>query len=247
MADISKNILDKIKKGNVRPIPKYYFLFKRSILWSLFGLSILLGSIASGIVIFLLIHFEWDMYHHLGHSLIGFILLVFPYLWLIFLLGFSIFTYLFFRRTEHGYRYKTVWIVLLSIIFSILGGGLLYVTELPERLENAFQENLPFYRGLEDHKKNVWMSPDQGLLAGIIVNVNSKESIQLEDLNGTIWNIHIGNAIWRGRLTPSENLEIKIIGHMKDENQFIAEEIRPWKGKKHRGRMRENRKTGDNR
>ena len=244
MTDISKNTLDKIKKQNVRPIPKYYFLFKRSILWSLFGLSILLGSIASGIVIFLLTHFEWDVYHHLGHSLIGFILLAFPYFWLIFLLGFSIFAYLFFRRTEHGYRYKTVWIVLLSIIFSIAGGALLYVTELPERLENAFQENLPFYRGLENHKRNVWMSPKQGLLAGKIINVSSKESMQIKDLNGMIWNIHIGNTVWRGRLTPSENLEIKIIGHKKEENQFIAKEIRPWKGEKQRGRMRGNKKTG---
>lgn len=244
MTDISKNTLEKIKKKNVRPIPKHYFLLKRSVLWSLFGLSILLGSIASGIAVFMLTHFEWDLYHHLGHSLIGFVLLVFPYFWLIFLLGFSIFAYIFFRRTDRGYRHKTFWIVLQSIIFSIIGGTILTTTGLPERLETSFQENIPFYRGLEDHKRKVWMSPGQGLLAGKIFSVSSQESIQLEDLKGMIWNVHIGNAKWRGRLSPSENLKIKIIGHMKGDGQFVANEIRPWKGKKQQRRMRGNRSTG---
>ena len=238
MTDISKNTLDKIKKENVRPIPKHYFFLRRSVLWTLFGLSILLGSIASGLIIFLLTHFEWDVYHQLGHSLIGFVLLVFPYFWLIFMLGFSIFAYIFFRRTDQGYRHKTAWIVLLSILFSVLGGAMLFETELPERLESVFQQNIPFYHGLEVHRQKVWMSPNQGLLAGKIISVRSNDIILLEDLNGMRWDVYIGSALWRGRLSPVENLKIKIIGHMKGDSLFIAKEIRPWEGGRKRNRSR---------
>ena len=135
MADISKDILQKIKKDEVRPYPKQYFLLRRSVIWTVFGLSIFLGSIAGAIALFQLRYAEWDLYKHLSHSLIEFVLLVIPFFWLIFLLGFIGFAYYYFRRTEHGYRYATLWIILLSIALSIIGGGLLYSTGLPERLE----------------------------------------------------------------------------------------------------------------
>jgi len=126
MADISKDILQKIKKDKLRPYPKQYFLLKRSVIWTVFGLSIFLGSIASAIAIFQLRYAEWDLYKNLSHSLTEFVFLVIPFFWLIFLLGFTGLAYYYFRRTEHGYRYGAVWIILLSIVLSIIGGGLLY-------------------------------------------------------------------------------------------------------------------------
>ena len=237
MSDISKNTLQKIKKDKVRPHSKQYFLLRRSAIWTCFGFSIFFGSIASGVAIFLLRHIEWDLYQHLGRSFIEFVVLVFPYFWLIFLVGFTCFTYYSFRRTEQGYRYHTLWIISQSIVFSIIGGGFLYVTGLPEKLEAVFQDNVPFYRGLEEHRRKVWMSPRQGLLAGSIVKVISEQKIQIEDLHGGMWVIDIGDAIWRGRLRPSDNLKIKIIGEMKGRTEFIADEIRPWEGRGYRGNI----------
>ena len=247
MTDISKDTLRKIKKHKVRPHPKRYFLFRHSATWTLFGLSILLGSVASGIAIFQIRHVEWDLYQHLGHGLIEFILLVFPYFWLIFLLGLTGFAYYSFRRTEQGYRYSTMWVVLQSIILSIIGGGLLYASGLSERLETVFQANIPLYRGLQEHKQRVWMSPRQGLLAGRIKKIMPGQKIQIEDLQGNYWEIDIGDTIWRGRLRPVENLRIKILGQMKGESEFIADEIRPWKGPRRRGRMGRLKFEGKNR
>lgn len=240
MADISKDILQKIKKDEVRPYPKQYFLLKRSVIWTVFVLSILLGSIASAVAIFQLRYAEWDLYKHLSHSLVEFALLVIPFFWLIFLLGFTGFAFYYFRRTEQGYRYAAVWIILSSIVLSIIGGGILYATGLSERLETAFQHNVPFYRELQERKQRVWMSPGQGLLAGKIVKIISEQKIQIEDLQGNIWVIDIGDTIWKGRLRPAKNLKIKILGKMKGESQFVANEIRPWKGRSGQGRNRHN-------
>lgn len=240
MTDLSKDILQKIKKDEVRPYPKQYFLLKRSVIWTVFGLSILLGSIACAIAIFQLRYAEWDLYKNLSHSLVGFILLVIPFFWLIFLMGFTCFAYYYFRRTEHGYRYAAVWVISSSIALSIIGGGLLYSTSLPERLERVFQENVTFYRKLQERKQKVWMSPTHGLLTGRIIKIISDQKVEIEDLQGNIWVIDIADTIWRGRLRPAEDLEIKILGEMKGQNRFVANEIRPWKGRRGQGRNRHN-------
>ncbi|RZB29635.1 MAG: hypothetical protein SRB1_01915 [Desulfobacteraceae bacterium Eth-SRB1] len=238
MKDISKNILQKIKEDKVRPYSKGRFLLKRSVIWTVFGISILLGSVASAIAIFQLKYAEWDLYQHLSHRPLEFALLVIPFFWLIFLLGFAGFAYYYFRRTEQGYRYRTLWVISGSIALSIICGGILYATGLSERLETVFQHNVPFYRELQERKQRVWMSPGQGLLAGKIVKIISKQKIQIEDLQKNVWVVDIGDTIWKGRLRPAKNLKIKILGNMKGESQFVADEIRPLQGRKGRGRMR---------
>jgi uncharacterized protein YdeI (BOF family) len=73
------------------------------------------------------------------------------------------------------------------------------------------------------------VSPEQGLLAGKIVKIISEQKMQIEDLQGNIWAVDIGDTVWKGRLVPLRNLRIKIIGEMKGKSQFSADEIRPWK------------------
>jgi hypothetical protein len=214
------------------------------VIWTIFGLSILLGSVASAIALFQLTYAEWDLYKHLTHSPVEFVLLVIPFFWLIFLLGFTGFAYYYFRRTEQGYRYATLWIILLSIILSIICGGLLYSTGLPDRLERVFQQNLPFYRKLQERKQKVWVSPMHGLLAGRISKIISDQKVEIKDLQGNIWIIDIADTIWRGRLRPAEDLKIKILGEMTGQNRFVANEIRPWKGRRDQGRNRHLRHKG---
>jgi len=149
------------------------------------------------------------------------------------LLGFTGFAFYYFRRTEHGYRHAAIWVILSSIVLSIIGGGLLYSTSLPERLERVFQENVSFYRKLQERKQRVWISPEQGLLAGTITRIISEKNIEIKDLQNNIWVIDISDTVWRGRLEPAEGLKIKIVGKMKEKNQFVANGIRPWKGRRY--------------
>jgi len=238
MPDISKDILGKIKKKKLRPYPKQYFFLKRSVIWVVFSLSIFFGSIACAITLFQLRYAQWDLYKHLTHSLTEFVLLVIPFFWLTFLLGFTWLAYYYFRRTERGYQYTAIWVVLLSITLSIIIGGFLYSTGLSEKLEFAFQENLPFYKELQESKQKVWMSPEHGLLAGKIIKIISDQKMEIKDLKGSIWVIDIADSIWRGRLRPVKNLKIKILGKMLGQNQFKADEIRPWKRRRGSGKKK---------
>lgn len=237
MADISKETLDKIKEQGIVPRAKGYFLFMRYTVWSLFLLSVILGSIAASAAIFQLKNAEWELFRHYRHSISEFIWLFVPYFWLLFLTGFSIITYYYFRRTKSGYRYGTVTVITLSVLLSVAGGAGIHTAGLSGRMESMFEDTLPFYRGIGFRSRMAWMSPDRGLLAGKIVEAVNNENILLKDLNGKKWNIITDRAAWRGRLSPAPGLEIKIIGTRTGESSFTAREIRPWMGRRrHNGR-----------
>ena len=244
MNDISKDTIKKIKEQGIVPRTRRYFFLKRSTVWGLFVLSIILGSFACGIAVFQIKNTEWDLFKHFHDSIIESILLFIPIFWLLFLTGFSIAAYYYFRRTPGGYRYRTVTAVTLSILLSVIGGIGIYATGLSEHLETAFEEKLPFYKGVTAHSRKVWMSPDKGLLAGRIVDLPEEGVVRLKDLNGKEWNVTIHSTTWRGRLSPSINLEIKLIGTRTGEDSFNAKEVRPWSGRRkqggkrlHRGKM----------
>ena len=134
-----------------------------------------------------------------------------------------------------GYRYRAATVVVLSVVLSVIGGIGIYATGLSERLETVFEETLPFYQGITAHHRKVWMAPDKGLLAGIIIDVTDDRMIRLKDLDGNEWDIDSTGATWRGRLSPAPGLEIKLMGTRTGEESFTAREVRPWFGRRKQG------------
>ena len=177
----------------------------------------------------------WDLFQHYRHSIPEFILLFIPYFWGLFLIGFSIVAYYYFRRTQSGYRYRAATAVALSIFISVICGTGIYSTGLSGHMEYLFEETIPFYRGVTAHNRMVWMAPDRGLLAGKINAVQNKENIRLKDLDGKEWNVSVAGAKWRGKLSPALGLEVKLIGTKTGEDSFSAKEVRPWTGRRKQG------------
>ena len=237
MTDLSKNVIKKIKKEKIEPYSKKSFFLKKTVTWMLFGLSILLGIIASSVAIFQIKHAEWDLYHLLNYTLLRYIILILPYFWLFFLIIFLVVAYSYFRRTEKGYKINTTLLILSSVLLSIIGGFLLYQTGFSEKLESVFQEKVPIYRWINFGRHRMWMSPQRGLLAGEITKIISSQEIEFMDLQGKNWIIDISKAVWRGRLRPGIGLKVKLIGKITRDNQFMASEIRPLYGRGH-GRQR---------
>jgi hypothetical protein len=231
MNDISRDTLRKIKERGIVPRTKGYFFLRRSTVWGLFGISIILGGIVASVVIFQVKNTEWELFRHYSHSILEFILLFIPYFWALFLTAFSFVAYYYFRQTKSGYRYPALTAVGLSVALSVIIGIGFYSTGLSERIEPIFEETLPFYQGINTHKRMVWMSPDKGLLAGKILDAKEGR-IRLKDLDGKEWNVVVKGAIWRGRLFPVPGLEIKLIGTRTGTDSFTAREIRPWAGRR---------------
>ena len=107
MKNISNEVIKKIKDNNIKPKPRWYFITKNYFIWSIFGISIILGSFAFSMVLFIIKQLDWDIYHYMGDSFLKTVFISLPYLWLIFLILFTGVAYYSFIHTKRGYRFKS--------------------------------------------------------------------------------------------------------------------------------------------
>jgi len=242
MKNISNEVLKKIKDNNIKPKPLWYFVTKNYFIWMIFGISIILGSFAFSMVLFIIRQLDWDIYYYTGNSFLKTVLVGLPYLWLIFLILFTGVAYFNFIHTKKGYRFKFISILLFSLIISIILGSTFYFNGFSERLEKIFSENIPYYNKLVYSREEQWMKPERGLLAGTIIEtVLPENNFILMDLDNNRWKIEAGKAIWKGKMTPVIGLKIKLIGKLIDDSNFKAIEIRSWQQSQGRFMMGGNR------
>jgi len=231
MKNTSEEVFKKLKEENIKPRPYWHFVMKNYFIWMLFVISIILGSLAFSMILFMIRQLDWDIYRYLGESFLKTFFISLPYLWVLFLLLFIGVAYYNFLHTKRGYRFRFISIFLISLTLSALFGTGLYYNGFSENIENVFFEKIPYYSKMVYTCEKQWMQPRKGLLAGIIKEIElSKNSIKLMDLNDQLWQIDTSKTIWRGKLQPLNGLQIKLIGKMMDNTHFQAFEIRPWKG-----------------
>jgi heme/copper-type cytochrome/quinol oxidase subunit 2 len=109
--ELSQKVLETIKDKHLKPKPKWEFMLKNYIIWILSITSLVVGSFAFAVIIYMVRNSNWDLYQNLSGNLLGLILASLPYFWFIFLIIFILISYYNFRHTKSGYRYKFYLIV----------------------------------------------------------------------------------------------------------------------------------------
>ncbi len=228
MSNLSKSIIDKIKKGRLKPTSKWIFHFKHSVMWGLFGLSVLFGSIAISIIFFQFRDAGWDIYSQMNDGVVEFVLLALPYSWLILMVGFLTLAYYHFRHTKKGYRYNIFAIIGLSLLTSLILGSALYASGFSERLETLFQE-IPHYEKLHFGKRMLWQRPDHGRLAGTIIRVHDDKIFILHDFRQRQWEVDAKGAKIRPGVMLEKGQHVRMIGEKLGVGRFHATVIGPWR------------------
>lgn len=236
MGKISSDILKKIEKENIKPIPRCSFVLKNSFLWSLFGLNILFGSVGLAISIYL---FESSDILNLILSVNDFIevlILAIPVIWIVLTAIFLIVGYLNFRYTERGYALSFPKILMINILAILIFGILLHSSSVSERLNSVFSDSIPTYNKIVDPRYRIWSRPEQGYLAGEVLSTDRKEngtvnSVKMRDLQQNLWSVDVSEAKVRRAVSLESGEEIKVIGNVVDIDTFKASEILPWEGK----------------
>ncbi len=229
--DLGAKVLEKIKEKKLRPKPKWEFLLKNYIIWGFSFLSLIIGSLASSVIFYMLIKNDWDFYMDISSSMPRFIFATLPYFWILFLLIFVVVINYNLKHTKKGYRYKLHYIVVGSVVFSIILGGLFYNIGVGQAIDDKLSEKVPLYTKYLNRRVQMWTNPERGLLSGIIISINSDKNFIIKDFKERIWNITADGAYIAPMIKVEEGKKINMFGKMQegidDELSFAAKKILP--------------------
>jgi len=210
-ANISDKALKLINQKQIKPIPKWEFMVKNWGWWLGFVVSLGFLMLGTGV--------SW---FSVADNIIT------PYLWLFVAIVFLGLSFLLFERTKRAYRFSKWQVIVFISITGFVVGGILYKAGLASKIDRSLETNVPYYRQMVPMKMIVWNNPESGYLSGEITNIN-EVGFELKDFDGKTW-IITGTPLIKGRIVIEVGQEIKIIGSQTGENDFVAEEIRPWNG-----------------
>lgn len=185
---IKEKVLNYIKKENIEPRSKWYFVIKNETIWILWIISILIGAISVSAIIFSFSNIEWEYYFTTHGNLESFIIDSLPYLWIISLFVFIFVAYKNFKNTNSGYKYSIAIVLFISILVSILGGSIFYALGFGEVFDEETGKLVPFHKPMMIYKKEIWMNPEKGLIMGEIIETDSNFNLfKIKSEKGDEW------------------------------------------------------------
>lgn len=225
MTSLSEKINKEIKDKILKPKPLWQFKLMESGRWlSVAGLIIVVGFVASML---------WLFVSGLDIGLTGWLsgrpflsgrVLLFIFVALV--IG-AIAIFLDIRKTKHGYKYKTLIVIILISVIGLIFASIFAWSGLPGRFDKALS-GAPLYQTREQYMISVWQQPSEGRLTGEIISINNKTDFVLRDFNNKEWQIVAPQAIWRHNLESKIGLKIKMLGKLNSESGFEANDIRPF-------------------
>jgi hypothetical protein len=231
MKNLIQDTIAKIERQHILPEAKWKYLLRKYSLWLIFTIILILVAFSFSVVLDNGRNLDWDLYQFIHQSQLVYILSILPYFWIILIAIFLITAFLEIRKTETGYRYSWPKILLITLGGITIFGIFVSLFGFGDKLNSKLIKEVPFYRQhMMVTKESQWMQPTRGFLAGTIISASENE-LEINDLNGKDWNINIDE---KTSIKPSVNISpkemIKLIGTKGDDNNFNAQEIRPWAG-----------------
>ncbi len=242
MTNLSKSVLDKIKKGNIKPKSRLYFVLIHVTLWSFAVLSVALGGLAIAVILRHFLLTDWMILRQAsGGSLRSFVTIL-PYLWFLFMgLTFFFAKYLF-AHTKNGYKFKPVYISIASVLLSVVVGSLFFTIKLDVPVETSLREHVRPYNTLQQHREKMFVAPDRGVLPGRIIKIDADNKIVIIDPKNNEWLIDISDALIKDGVNLKEGERVMVIGKKESNGLFSATEVRQFKKRDmRRKKMKENK------
>lgn len=242
MKNLIVDTIEKIKEKNIRPEPRWKHLAKKYSTWLSFFAVVLFGAAAFSAAYFLVSELDWNLHAAVHRYSFFYYLSLIPYIWIIPFAILVFFAFLGLRKTENGYKYNFLKIILLVLGLLIALGVAMAFSGFGGKMNMAMTRGFPGYGKLVVTKEAQWSQPEKGLLAGVIDSV-SKNSIGLRDLAGKEWQVaYDENTLVRSAARLESGEMIKTIGQETGRQTFKASEIRPWQGK---GQMKNKNGSGN--
>jgi hypothetical protein len=225
---ISKMVLEKIKKDEVKLIPKWHFILRYGFLWIIIILFLLCASMALGVIFFEISDIDWEITPLLGMSVMHYLFWVLPYFWLVIFIGIGVLAYFNFMATPKGYKYPKYQVIIFGISILIMIASTFHYFGTTSMIRDTLRERIPGFHRLMNGKEDIWSRPDDGLLAGKIIEIQ-ENGIIVVAFDEKEWNVDTSKANIPNGKQLDEGQMVRIIGKKTGENNFVADKIKPWK------------------
>ena len=227
--DNSTKLIEKIKGQHMKPIPRWRFTTRDTLIWLSFIFCVLFGALAFSVILFAIQQVDFDITSHLSHSWFEMLLVFVPFFWIISLVILLIIAIISIKNSKKGYKFTSPSLVGFATALSILLGTLFFISGGAGWLENAFATKVSIYEGIEERKAQVWSMPQDGFLSGTIISAGDS-IFELKDLKGKSWMVSFKGADIVPAVNVTDGEKIKMTGTMTSDNTFKADMIRPWGG-----------------
>lgn len=230
MKNLSNDIIKKIEKRKIKPVPRWQYVAKKFLFWSGAAFLVILGALALALGIYTIRNIDWNEYSLLGYgSATGFAISAFPYAFVLILAAFLVSAYFLYRKTPKGHR---AGMLTLAAILIASGLGLAFLLQIPEIGRKAYFQmaRAPYYQQLAFTKEKEWSQPERGLLWGEVLKVD-KNDFALRDADGKNWSVLFdGDTFFEADASKIKGRNVKMIGKVLGESEFRAEVVKLWDG-----------------
>ncbi len=194
MRELDKEVLAKIEKLGLKPLPYIYFFAKRSVFWALAALSVLLGGISVAVAIFAAMDLARTGGRGLDEMPFDDIATSLPALWFACFMLFAASAWFSLSRTPRGYRYRPLGILAAAFAASLGLGFALHGLDAGRLTHNFLATHFSAYDRFTHIPYEEWSRPDQGYLGGEVLSVGGN-TLLLKAFDGVQWTVDISAAV----------------------------------------------------
>lgn len=232
MSKLSKNIVDQIKGGKIKLKPKWQFVLRNTLLIAAVVIAIVIGGLVMSLVFLKVGDLDWELMSIYGERGLPPFFEVLPMLWLLMLVLVLLLAVWSFEKTDSAYKIRPVWVVLGSILVSMLLAGVLYAVRGPELMEEVLRSTVPAYDQMERERVGRFHLPALGVLPGRVMELDLDRGLQMQDLKENIWMVKVlpESPAQRAMRNLRVGQMIMVIGEAKSKDQFLANDIRAKRG-----------------
>jgi len=186
MNNLSDKILETLEKKHIAPKSKYVFLLTDILFWVVGVVSLVIGSLAVAVTMFILHGQQWLWLRRVaGPAKI--ILYVFPYFWFFLFILFILIAYISLRYTARGYKLTLCIAGLVYIVTTLCGGALLYYIGIAPKVEEQLIIHTPWYEHMLLPRQHIMHNPENGLLLGVFET--DEDYSYIRDRDNIVWTL----------------------------------------------------------
>ncbi len=207
-------VFRRIESTDIKPLSRWHFLYQESFMWSLWLLSVLVGALATAVILYVLKNRHFAVYLATHENFFEFIVEVLPYVWFLLLVSMALLAVYNIKCTNRGYRRSLPTILLSSLALSIGIGTVLQTFGFGFTVDRMLGNHMPLYTSQQKFDERLWQAPMEGRLIGrqVLSTVAPTSTIIFEDIDGNRWNFCVSELSERERELLASEQTVRMIG-----------------------------------